>query len=174
VIGEAIDVDPPHSGQAPIGIFAGGQQIEPPVAVDIGGGDTLARAGSVPRWHGNDIRFPPVAYRWPRQKSMTKLHQTLGAKTRRTDGRSLCVLIADVNRTLRGWFGYYRHSHYTTFKNVDGWVRMRLRSILRKRQKKRGRGRGSDHQRWPNAFFANHGLYSLKTAHEVVRQSSPR
>lgn len=113
-------------------------------------------------------------YRWPRQKSMTKLHQTIGTKTRRTNGRSLSVIIADVNKTLRGWFGYYRHSHYTTFGDVDGWVRMRLRSILRKRQKKRGRGRGSDHQRWPNAFFADHGLYSLKAAHAVVSQSSER
>jgi RNA-directed DNA polymerase len=113
-------------------------------------------------------------YRWPRQKSMTKLHQTIGAKTRRTNGRSLSVIIADVNKTLRGWFGYYRHSHYTTFTGVDGWVRMRLRSILRKRHKKRGRGRGSDHQRWPNAFFADHGLYSLKAAHALVSQSSMR
>lgn len=113
-------------------------------------------------------------YRWPRRKSMTKLHQTIGAKTRRTNGRSLSMIISDINTTLRGWFGYYRHSHYTTFQDVDGWVRMRLRSILRKRQKKRGRGRGSDHQRWPNAFFASHGLYSLKAAHAVVSQSSGR
>jgi len=113
-------------------------------------------------------------YRWPRQKSMTKLHQTIGAKTRRTNGRSLSMIISDINTTLRGWFGYYRHSHYTTFQDVDGWVRMRLRSILRKRHKKRGRGRGSDHQRWPNAFFATHGLYSLKAAHAVVSQSSGR
>jgi len=113
-------------------------------------------------------------YRWPRTKSMKKLHQTIGAKTRRTNGRSLSVIISDVNKTLRGWFGYYRHSHYTTFRDTDRWVRMRLRSILRKRRKKRGRGRGSDHQRWPNSFFADHGLYSLVTAHAVVSQSSSR
>ena len=40
---------------------------------------------------------------------------------------------------------------------LDGWIRMRLRSILRKRQGKQGRGRGSDHHRWPNTFFANMG-----------------
>ena len=113
-------------------------------------------------------------YRWPRRKSLHKLKATIRAKTRRTEGRSLPVIIADVNRTLHGWFGYFRHSWYTTFAPLDGWVRMRLRSILRKRQKKRGRGRGSDHQRWPNAYFANLGLYTLKAAHAVACQSSRR
>ncbi len=113
-------------------------------------------------------------YRWPRRKSLQKLKVTVRAKTRRNNGRSLSVIIADVNRTLQGWFGYFRHSWYTTFEPIDGWVRMRLRSILRKRQKKRGRGRGSDHQRWPNAYFAKLGLYALKAAHALVSQSSPR
>jgi hypothetical protein len=72
---------------------------------------------------------------------------------------------------LRGWFGYFKHSYKTTFPPIDGWVRMRLRSILRKRQKKKGRGRGSDHQRWPNAYFAAMGLYSLTAAHRTACQS---
>ena len=113
-------------------------------------------------------------YRWPRPKSIQKLKTALRPKTRRTNGRSLPAIIADVNRTLQGWFGYFRHSHYTTFEPIDKWVRMRLRSILRKRQKKRGRGRGSDHQRWPNAYFAKLGLYTLKTAHALASQSSAR
>ena len=37
-----------------------------------------------------------------------------------------------------------------------------------------GRGRGTDHHRWPNAFFAEHGLYSLKAAHALACQSSSR
>ncbi|MGO8879230.1 MAG: hypothetical protein ACLQMS_06920, partial [Desulfomonilaceae bacterium] len=44
------------------------------------------------------------------------------------------------------------------------WIRMRLRSILRKRCGGRGRGRGADHQRWRNAFFAEQGLFSLVAA----------
>jgi RNA-directed DNA polymerase len=113
-------------------------------------------------------------YRWPRPKSIQKLKTALRPKTRRTNGRCMPAIIADINRTLQGWFGYFRHSHYTTFEPIDKWVRMRLRSILRKRQKKRGRGRGSDHQRWPNAYFAKLGLYTLKTAHALVSQSSTR
>jgi RNA-directed DNA polymerase len=102
--------------------------------------------------------------RFPRKKSIGKLHDTLGRKTRRTKGVSLSVIIEDVNRTLRGWFEYFQHAHRNSFPGIDGWVRMRLRSILRKRQKRKGRGRGSDNQRWPNAYFTQQGLYSLTAA----------
>lgn len=102
--------------------------------------------------------------RWPRTKSLHKLKDALRAKTRRTNGQSLAVIIEDLNGVLRGWFGYFKHSHRTTFAPIDQWVRMRLRSILRKRAGRRGRGRGADHQRWPNAFFATHGLFTLTTA----------
>jgi RNA-directed DNA polymerase len=108
---------------------------------------------------------------WPRKKSQQKLQDTLRAKTKRTEGRSLGSIIADINRTLRGWFAYFKHSYRTTFTNIDGWVRMRLRSILRRRAGRRGRGRGADHQRWPNAFFAEQGYFSLEAAHATVCQS---
>lgn len=103
--------------------------------------------------------------RWPRRKSEKKLRDILRPKTRRTAGSSLSRIIKNVNRTLRGWFEYFQHAHRSSFPPIDGWVRMRLRSILRKRHGRRGRGRGSDHQRWPNAYFAQQGLYSLTTAH---------
>jgi RNA-directed DNA polymerase len=50
----------------------------------------------------------------------------------------LPTIIADINRTLRGWFEYFKHSHRRTFKLMDGWVRRRLRSLLRKRLGRRG------------------------------------
>lgn len=84
------------------------------------------------------------------------------------------TIAADLNRTLHGWFGYFQYSHWTTFTTLDSWIRMRLRSILRKRQKKRGRGRGSDHQRWTNACFTELGLFSLERAHATVSQSARR
>jgi RNA-directed DNA polymerase len=87
---------------------------------------------------------------------------------------SIKTIVADLNRTLPGWFGYFQYSHWTTFRDLDAWIRMRLRSILRKQQKKRGRGRGSDHQRWPNAYFAELGLFSLEAAHASVSQSALR
>jgi RNA-directed DNA polymerase len=109
--------------------------------------------------------------RWPRQKSLRKLKDTLRAKTRRTHGHDLMEIIEAVNRTLRGWFGYFQHSCRRPFRDVDRWVRMRLRSILRKRAHRRGRGRGADHRRWPNAYFAARGLYSLSLAHALASQS---
>jgi RNA-directed DNA polymerase len=112
--------------------------------------------------------------RYPRTKSLTKLKDTIRAKTKRTSGQCLPAIIASINPTLRGWFGYFQHSYKTAFTDVDSWVRMRLRSILRKRCHRRGRGRGADHIRWQNAFFAAHGLYCLKAAYVAACQSSSR
>ena len=113
-------------------------------------------------------------YRWPRKKSLRKLQDTIRTKTRRANGQSLEYIIADVNRTLRGWFEYFKHSHRRTFRTLDSWIRMRLRSILRKRHRGKGRGRGHDHLRWPNRFFAERGLFSLLNAYDSACQSSRR
>jgi RNA-directed DNA polymerase len=109
--------------------------------------------------------------RWPRTKSLHKLKDTVRRHTRRTRGVSLAVIVAELNPVLRGWFGYFQHSHPTTFAGIDKWVRMRLRSLLRKRRGRKGRGRGSDHQRWPNAYFRELGLFDLVTARCRVLQS---
>jgi len=109
--------------------------------------------------------------RWPRTKSMQKFKDTVREHTGRRNGHSLQVIISNVNRSLRGWFEYFKHSHYTTFAPLDQWIRMRMRSILRKRRGGCGPGRGSDHQRWPNTFFAKHGLFSFTAAYCSARQS---
>lgn len=112
---------------------------------------------------------------WPRRKSIQKLKQNLHPKTRRTSGESIQFMISKANQSLRGWFEYFKHSRYANvFSDIDGWIRGRLRGILRKRHGGRGRGRGSDHQRWPNRYFADLGLFSLKTAHRLASQSSRR
>ena len=109
--------------------------------------------------------------RFPRRKSLVKFKETIRQKTRRTHGNSMQAIISDVNRTLRGWFEYFKHSWYTVFRELDGWIRMRLRSILRKRVGRRGCGRGLDHQRYPNSLFASLGLFEMTTAH--ARQCQP-
>ena len=112
--------------------------------------------------------------RWPRKKSLQKLKETLRVETRRNNGTSLAQIIERVNRALRGWYEYFKHSNRWTFKPLMQWLRMRLRSILRRRAGKRGRGRGSDHQRWTNAYFDALGLFNLETAYARDRQSLPR
>ena len=112
--------------------------------------------------------------RWPREKSLKKFKDTIRAKTKRTNGESLTMIIAGLKPTLVGWFAYFQHSHKHVFSQLDGWIRMRLRSTLRKRMGLTGKGRGQDNHRWPNQYFAEHGLFSLKTAHDQACQSSLR
>jgi RNA-directed DNA polymerase len=93
--------------------------------------------------------------KWPRGKSLTKLKDAVRAKTGKTVGHGLERVIADLNPTLRGWFEYFKHSHRWTFGRLDGWIRRRLRGILRKQMKRKGiaRPNGAEQTRWPNAFF---------------------
>lgn len=112
--------------------------------------------------------------RWPRRKSLKKLKNAIRSKTGRSNGHSLAVIIEDVNRTLRGWFEYFKHSNKWTFPSMDSWVRRRIRSILRKRKGLKGISRGHDHQRWPNQFFRDQGLFNLVEAHATLLQSSRR
>jgi RNA-directed DNA polymerase len=101
--------------------------------------------------------------KWPRKKSLQKLREKLRPLTRRTNGRSLSAIIAKVNPILRGWYGYYRESHWTGLRGPDGWLRRRLRAVLRKREKRPGYGLSeADSRRWPNRWFAAQGLFSLE------------
>ena len=112
--------------------------------------------------------------RYPRAKSLDRLKDTIRAKTKRTSGQCLRAIIGSLNPTLRGWFEYFKHSDRWPLTRLDQWIRMRLRSILRRRLGLTGCGRGADHHRWPNAFFAKQGLFSLNMAHVLACQSSSR
>jgi RNA-directed DNA polymerase len=110
--------------------------------------------------------------RFVRKKSLIRLKDKIREKTKRTRGDSLACVIADLNRTLRGWFGYFKHAHPSIFIRIDKMIRRRLRAVLRKQEKRPGFGRcRDDHQRWPNAFFAQAGLLALHTAWLTARHS---
>lgn len=115
-----------------------------------------------------------LGQRWPRKKSLERLKMKIRQLTKRNNGHSLERIIAQLNSILRGWFGYFQHSHRFTFERLDRWIRVRLRSLLRKRSGRRGRGRGDDHRRWTNQFFAEQGLISLHRAYVLARQSCRR
>jgi RNA-directed DNA polymerase len=100
-------------------------------------------------------------WKWPRDKSVKRLKETIRKETKRTSGQCLPAIIGKLNPRLRGWFGYFAGGNGSIYTDIDKWLRMRLRSILRKRQKRKGRGRGKDHQRYPIAYFADLGLISL-------------
>jgi RNA-directed DNA polymerase len=110
--------------------------------------------------------------RRPRKKSLNKFKETIRSKTRRSNGRSMADIISDVNGTGKGWFEYFKHSHWKTFKPLDGWIRRRLQSIQRRYNKRQGISRGMDNIRWPNQYFRELGYFGLHDAHRILLQSS--
>jgi len=110
--------------------------------------------------------------RYVRAKSLKGIKDKIRSKTRRTRGDSIEEIISDLNPSIKGWFGYFKHAHYYTFNSLDGFVRRRLRAILRKQRKRPGSGRSeSDHMRWPNAFFAERGLFTMHKAYVLACRS---
>jgi len=112
-----------------------------------------------------------AANHWPGEKGRKNLRTKLRPKLKRNNGRSLAKTIELINPILRGWFHYFKYCRRWQLEDADQWVRMRLRSTLRRRRKRKGRGRGADHQRWPNAYFEERGLFSLVKAHESFCES---
>ncbi|MBM3881912.1 MAG: group II intron reverse transcriptase/maturase [Verrucomicrobia bacterium] len=97
----------------------------------------------------------------PRDKSVARLKESLRKVTPRNSGQSLGWMIERINHRLKGWAAYFRGGTGDGYRRVDQWVRMRLRSVLRGRVGRKGIGHGRDHQRYPNVYFADHGLISL-------------
>ena len=108
--------------------------------------------------------------RFPRDKSHRKFVASLRELTPRKSGESLEVMIRRLNRSLQGWFNYFRHCHWSIYRPYDGMIRRRLRAMLKKRHR-RNRSRLTTQQRWPNAFFTAHGLHSLNATHVRFVQS---
>lgn len=106
-----------------------------------------------------------------RPKSKQKLRASLRGWTRRTSGKCLPAIILAINPVLSGWGNYFRQALRGEHVRMDQWVRMRLRSILRKRNKGKGRGQGLDHIKWPNRYFAKLGLHSLVDARDQALMS---
>lgn len=110
-----------------------------------------------------------------RKTSMQKLRDKIRQRTKRTVGRSIEQVIETINPILKGWFGYFKYAHKWTFERLDKFIRRRLRAILRKQEKRPGRGRTlSDHKRWPNKFFAKLGLFTLTEARAKIIASQSR
>ena len=113
-----------------------------------------------------------VGRRCVRKKSLKAVRDQIRAKTKRNEGHSIEYVIASLNPTLRGWYAYFQHAHRFTFSSFDGFIRRRLRAMLRRQQHRPGQGQcRRDHHQWPNAFFADLGLFTLSEAHRLARQS---
>lgn len=113
-------------------------------------------------------------YRWPCKKSLDKLKENIREKTASGRPGSMQDIVREINRSTRGWFEYFKHSQNTVFRPMDGWIRQRLRRILRRRHKGSVRAACRDHQRWPVAYFAKLGLISLALAWINASQAQQR
>jgi len=109
--------------------------------------------------------------RFPRGKSNAKEREAIRSLTPRKSGQSLETTIQCLNRNLRGWHAYFRHCHWSIFREYDQMVRRRLRRLLLK-WNRRNRKRLPPNQRWPNEYFHERGLYSLSAAHARFVQST--
>lgn len=110
-------------------------------------------------------------YKEPRDKAKRKLKDEIRARTKKTNGQSLERIIAEVNEVTRGWYEYFKHGLPSSLQRMDQFIRQRLRAILRRRQGMRGHVNKKDNVRWPNAYFAERGLFSMKNARFHARQS---
>jgi RNA-directed DNA polymerase len=133
------------------------------------------RIGDCRQW-GQGFEFLGYRFeagrRFVRKKSLKAFRAKVRERTKRTRGDALARIVADLTPMLRGWFEYFKHAAPSQFKTLDGFIRRRLRAILRKQEKRPGFGRClNDQQRWPNAFFANLGLFTLVTARAGASRS---
>lgn len=76
--------------------------------------------------------------RFRTRKSLKAIRDRIRARTGRTRRDSLRSIVAELNPMLQGWYGYFKHAHPWTFDGMDGFVRRRLRTLLRKQQKRPG------------------------------------
>ncbi|MCA1703778.1 MAG: hypothetical protein LC808_11155 [Actinobacteria bacterium] len=100
-------------------------------------------------------------HRWPSQRSMKRARQRVKALTARGQvGQELPVVIARLNRFLRGWGNYFRTGNASAkFRQLDRHVVWRLHRLL---VTKRGRNlRAGQADRWTETWFRDQGLYQL-------------
>jgi RNA-directed DNA polymerase len=107
---------------------------------------------------------------YPRRESLAKMKARIKELTPRNRPGSIESIAFELSRVLRGWFHYFRHCRWTIYRDLDAKIRSRLRRLLMKRHRKNPR-RLSRHHRWPTAYFARTGLYSLREAHFRFAQS---
>jgi RNA-directed DNA polymerase len=108
--------------------------------------------------------------RFPRAKSHRKFLDRIRELTPRKSGVSLEATLLRINRSTQGWFNYFRHCHWSIFRDYDEHIRRRLRRLLLKRHRWNPEHLSRNH-RWPNAYFTKRGYISLTATHARFVQS---
>jgi RNA-directed DNA polymerase len=101
-------------------------------------------------------------HRWPSSRSMCRIREKIRHLTRRARCHAdIREVIADLNRVLRGWGGYFRTGNAARkFNQLDSYVWWRLKRLLIKRY---GRNLHAGRaEAWTRDFFEAHGLHRLR------------
>jgi group II intron reverse transcriptase/maturase len=71
------------------------------------------------------------------ERSLERVKDKVRRMTRRTSAEPMSAILERINRLVRGWIGYYRLADTpSVFKELDEWLRHRLRQLLWKRWKR--------------------------------------
>ena len=102
-------------------------------------------------------------------KAIVKLKTTIRTLSRRTRGHSLYRIIAELKKSLLGWKAYFDISEVLSpLRDVDKWIRRRLRSYLWKQWGRSGyrklRQRGVERQLAWNTAKSAHGPWRLSAS----------
>ncbi len=100
--------------------------------------------------------------RWPSTNSVKRVKQRVRQLTPGAAyHRDLRETIAKINPVIRGWGGYFATGNAARkFNQLDGYVWMRLRKLMRRRK---GRNlRAGEMNRWTRAAFHKLGLHRLR------------
>jgi RNA-directed DNA polymerase len=131
-------------------------------------------------------------------RSLERFHEKLRRLTKRTRSGKLEDIIQEINIYIVGWIGYYRQANTpSVYRDLDGWIRRRLRQMIWKRWKRgttrfrelvklgvpkrwaqEGAGGKSPwrmsaspviNQALSNGYFRNLGLVSIKARYQELR-----
>lgn len=133
---------------------------------------------------------------------ISRLKDKIRIITKRNRGVSIDRVIDDLNKLLRGWFHYFKWSSFPScFKEIDAWIRRRLRCFRLKQRKRKHsiktflRAMGVDqpkcwtlalsdrgwwrkafnpviHQALPNKWFDLKGLFNLSKSFEIYQSET--
>jgi hypothetical protein len=109
--------------------------------------------------------------RWDQRRkislsAITRFKDRIRELTTRTRGRSLRMIIGELSTYLNGWLGYFGFTETrSVFKELDSWIRRRLRSYVWKQWGRRGykelRKRGVSKTLAWNTAKSAHGPWRL-------------
>jgi RNA-directed DNA polymerase len=77
----------------------------------------------------SDGERPVPVYLVLSEKAKSRFKARVRELTPRNAGRSIRDIIADLNRYLQGWAGYFRKARDSFFGYMMGWIRRRLRAV---------------------------------------------